>query len=80
MCKWVGYPIGCQDCQDQRNYCCIFVQMRQKDASFGAEQFQTLLTLARACAMSFGEAELSPGCWSHLKALEAKRQERLRVV
>ena len=46
----------------------------------GAEEFQTLLTLARACAVSFGEAKLSPERWEHLKGLEAKRQARLRVV
>ena len=38
------------------------------------------MQLARACALSFGEAELLPASWEHLKALEAKRQARLRVV
>ena len=40
----------------------------------------TVIQLARACALSFGEHELSLARWEHLKALEDKRQARLRVV
>jgi hypothetical protein len=36
--------------------------------------------LARACAISFGESELTDARWSHLKELEGKRQARLRMV
>ncbi|GAX82333.1 hypothetical protein CEUSTIGMA_g9762.t1 [Chlamydomonas eustigma] len=53
-----------------------FVIMRQKDASFGPEQFQNLLTLARACALSFGESSLTGERWEYLKGLEVLRSSR----
>ena len=57
-----------------------FVMTRQKDPSFSAESFQAQLTLARACALSFGESELSMERWSYLKEMERVRAERIRVV
>ena len=42
--------------------------------------YGTVIQLARACALSFGEHELSLARWEHLKDLEDKRQARLRVV
>ncbi|MEW5299904.1 MAG: hypothetical protein WDW38_002727 [Sanguina aurantia] len=57
-----------------------FVRARKVDPAFGPEQFHLWLTMARLCAVSFGECGLSPERWSYLMELENRRQARIRVI
>eukprot|EP00798_Chlamydomonas_sp_ICE-L_P004636 gene4636-14832_t len=53
-----------------------FLKIRKENPTFGADQFHNRLTLARMCAISFGEAGLSQERWQYMMALETTREAR----
>jgi hypothetical protein len=55
------------------------VASRAADSTRSQDDFHRWLTLVRLVSLSFGEASLTMQRWEHMRAMEATREERLRV-
>lgn len=55
------------------------VAARAADPGRSQDDFHRWLTLVRLVCVSFGEPCLTLPRWEHMRALEATREERLRV-
>jgi Mini-chromosome maintenance replisome factor len=51
--------------------------IRKDDRSFGPEAMHRLLGLARLCALSYGEKELTMERWKQVRKMEDERKARL---
>lgn len=57
-----------------------FLQLRKADSAFSAQMFESLLTLSRLVAISYGEAGATLQRWEEAKKLEETRLGRLAIA